>query len=199
MFELIHLNTWWLFLSIVGGTNLHREYDEYCKNKILSENPYFDVSTYISVEKKIMSRNRNSESYHYDLYVKRKCNPPFWVLIELMSFGELIRFVEFYQEVDKSNRNIFHEVYELLKYTKNFRDSAAHSRLLLLNITKKKQINPTQKVTEFAGNAGIAKLDRKQRISNMKIYDFICILLLNEKYIQSSAMKANRKKELMEL
>lgn len=180
------------------GYKIVSEYDDYCKNKLL-KNPKFDKSKYISVDNKIMSRNKKSGSYHYDLYVKRRVNPPIWVLIELMSFGELIRFVEFYYESQKSNSTLLKEAYELLKYTKNFRDSAAHSRPLLLNITFKMQIKPTQAVTEYATKSGIDKLKRKQLISNKKIHDFICMLIIHEKYIESKEMRINRKKELEEL
>lgn len=181
------------------GYSIVKEYDDYCRAKLLSDKPHFDMKKYIPVNEKIMSRNKDVTGYHYDLFTKRKTNPPIWVLIELMSFGELIRFIEFYYEKDKPNKKLFEEAYKLLKYTKNFRDSAAHSRPLILNVVKKRQISPTQEVTEFATKAGIDKLDRKNRISNKKIHDFICILMVHDKYIISNEMKTDRKNELKKL
>ena len=61
------------------------------------------------------------------------------------------------------------------------------------------QIKPTQAVTEYATKSGIDKLKRKQLISNKKIHDFICMLIIHEKYIESKEMRINRKKELEEL
>ncbi|BAK94218.1 hypothetical protein TEH_08910 [Tetragenococcus halophilus NBRC 12172] len=180
------------------GYKIVREYDNYCKLR-LQKNSKFDMSSYIPVNEKIMSRNKDLKSYNHDMYLKRKQDPPIWVLIELMSFGELIRFIEFYYENNKSNSSIFNEAYKLLKYTKNFRDSAAHSRPLLLDIVLKKQISPTQEATEYAKESGIEKLDRKQRISNKKVHDLICMLIIHDKYIQSDNMKQDRKEELNDL
>lgn len=179
------------------GYTIVKEYDDYCREKILTENPNFDEKAYIPVDKKIMSRNKDVTGYHYDLFNKRKANPPIWVLIELMSFGELIRFIEFYYEKDKKDKNNFELAYKLLKYTKNFRDSAAHSRPLLLNVLNIREINATQEVTEYARNAGIDKLSRKNYITNKKIHDFICILMIHDHYIKSERMKMSRKKEVL--
>ncbi|WP_281731201.1 Abi family protein [Listeria innocua] len=143
-----------------------------------------------------MSRNKEIDGYHYDLYTKRKNNPPIWVLIELMSFGELIRFVEFYYDSNKYNKKLFTSAFILLKYTKNLRDSAAHSRPLLLDVVLQNQISPTQSATQYAENAGVGKLERRKLVSNKKIHDFICMLILHDKYIKSDAMKSDRKKEL---
>lgn len=181
------------------GYSIIKEYDTYCKDTLQELNPSFNMKNYKPVQKKIMSRNRHESSYHYDLYVKREKNPPIWVLIELMSFGEIIRFIEFYYEHNKPSKSKFKDAYDLLKYTKNFRDSAAHSRPLLLNIVLKNQINPTQKATEYAQKAGVKKIDRSNLISNKKLHDFICMLIIHEKYISSDAMKNDRKKELQSL
>ncbi|MBC6148727.1 Abi family protein [Listeria innocua] len=178
------------------GYTIVKEYDTYCKNKLLENNPDFKEKYYTPVDKKIMNRNKSIDGYHYDLYTKRKNNPPIWVLIELMSFGELIRFVEFYYDSNKYNKKLFTSAFILLKYTKNLRDSAAHSRPLLLDVVLQNQISPTQSATQYAENAGVGKLERRKLVSNKKIHDFICMLILHDKYIKSDAMKSDRKKEL---
>ncbi|HBM3604788.1 TPA: Abi family protein [Listeria innocua] len=178
------------------GYTIVKEYDTYCKNKLLEEKPKFKEKNYIPVDKKIMSRNKKIDGYHYDLYTKRKNNPPIWVLIELMSFGELIRFVEFYYDSNKYNKKLFTPAFILLKYTKNLRDSAAHSRPLLLDVVLPKQITPTQNATQYAEKAGVEKLERRNLVSNKKIHDFICMLILHDEYIKSDTMKYDRKIEL---
>lgn len=178
------------------GYTIVKEYDTYCKTKLLEENPDFKEKYYTPVDKKIMRRNKSIDGYHYDLYMKRKNNPPIWVLIELMSFGELIRFVEFYYDSNKYNKNLFKPACILLKYTKNIRDSAAHSRPILLDIVLQKQIQPTQHATEYAKNSYVEKIERSNLVSNKKIHDFICMLILHDEYIKSDAMKSDRKIEL---
>lgn len=179
-----------------NGYSIVREFDEYLKNRLLERNPSFNPSLYKDISKTVMNRNRDPDGYHYDIYIKRKDNPPIWVLLELMSFGELIRFIEFYYETNKYNKKRFKCAYDLLKYIKNFRDSSAHSRPLILNLTQFNQFSPGQRVTTYAKNAKINKADRKKYFSNKKIHDFTCILILHDYYISTAEMKTDRKNEL---
>jgi|SRR5690625_1437582 len=181
------------------GYSIVKEFDEYSKNMLVKSNPRFNLTAYRSITKTVMNRNRDPDGYHRDMYIKRKNNPPIWVLLELMSFGELIRFIEFYYEENKFNKSIFDCAYDLLKYIKNFRDASAHSRPLILNITNFNEFSPGQRVTTFATDAKVKKSDRKRYFSNKKIHDFTCILILHDYYIKTKAMKIDRKNELMKL
>lgn len=178
------------------GYGIVNEFDEYSKNKLVENNPNFNPIRYRSIVKTVMQRNKATDGYHYDMYIKRKNNPPIWVLLELMSFGELIRFIEFYYEKNKFNKKKFDYAYDLLKYIKNFRDASAHSRPLVLNVTKFDNFSPGQRVTNFASDARIKKRDRKRYFSNKKVHDFTCILILHDHYIKTNEMKNDRKREL---
>lgn len=178
------------------GYSIIQEFDDYLKNKLIETKENFKPYKYKKIAKSIMLRSNQEDSYHFEMFEKRKDNPPIWVLIELMSYGELIRFIEFYYEKDKFNKKRFELAYILLKYTSNYRNAAAHSRPLLLNITNMGELVPNELVTKYSSESNIDKLVRKERLSNKKIHDFVCILILHHTYIESEAMRKNRKKQL---
>src|SRR5699024_592094 len=86
-----------------------------------------------------------------------------------------------------------------LKYIKNFRDASAHSRPLILNVTKLDNFSAGELVTKFASDAKIKKIDRKRYLSNKKLHDFTSILILHDHYIKTTEMKNDRKRELEKL
>ncbi|MGM0523016.1 MAG: Abi family protein [Bacillota bacterium] len=179
-----------------NGYSIIEQFDEYSRKLLMERMNNFDPSRYKEITTIVMNRNKNRDGYHYDIYHKRKNNPPIWVLLELMSFGELIRFLEFYYDSNKFNKKKFDLAYDLLKYTKNFRDASAHSRPLILNLTNFNNLAPSQKVTQFASKAKIKKADRKKYLSNKKLHDFVCILIIHDHYIKAPQMKVDRKTEL---
>lgn len=185
----------------IDGYDIVRDYNEYCKKNFYSKT-YNKRKKYKPVWEIIMSRSSDRNGYHYELFEKRKDNPPIWVLVELMSYGELIRFIEYccnLNKYDKFKGNLS-EAFTLIKYTRNFRNAAAHSRPLLINICDTNQMtNAEQSVTEYAAKAGVIKLHRKKHFKNMKIHDFCCILILHDKYIKSDEMKTDRKNEMIRL
>lgn len=186
---------------LIDGYDIVREYDEHSRKNFYSK-WYNKNKKYIPVWEIIMSRSSDKKGYHYELFEKRKENPPIWVLIELMSYGELIRFIEYccnLEEYDKFKGNLT-EAFMLMKYTRNFRNAAAHSRPLLINVCDTNQMSkPEKSVTEYTSKAGITKLDRKEHFTNMKMHDFCCILILHDKYIKSDEMKTDRKDEMIRL
>ncbi|WP_010053449.1 Abi family protein [Carnobacterium maltaromaticum] len=185
--------------NVEDGYSIVTEFDDYCKEKFLNDNPTFPEYKYQKLSKKIMKRSKYKDGYSYDLYLKRGTNPSIWVLIELMSYGELVRFIEFYYTNKDYEKKSLEDAYILLKYTKNFRDAAAHSRPLILNVTKNNNFSPNELVTTFAKAANIDKASRGKHFSNMKIHDFSCILILHMKYISSIEMKKDRKLEMEKL
>lgn len=62
------------------------------------------IKKYETIDKKLLEAFKSQRDYSYDLIVKRKNKPSIWVLIELMSYGQLCFFIKFY--VQKRNINI---------------------------------------------------------------------------------------------
>lgn len=185
--------------NLEDGYEIVKEFDEYCKKEFFKSNPTFYNRKYRYTSKLIMKRTQPVDGYSFDLFEKRGENPSIWVLLELMSYGELIRFIEFYYTNKDYEKKALEDAYILLKYTRNVRNAAAHSRPLILNITKSDGFLPNELVTIYASLAGIKKINRREHFSNMKVHDFTCILILHMKYISSDEMKKDRKLEMSRL
>lgn len=74
---------------------------------------------------------------HYLNPVKNKHSSctSLWVLLELMSFGELSKFLEFYYERTKIQKKRFVYPSRLIRYAKNVRNAAAHNNPIILNFS----------------------------------------------------------------
>lgn len=117
-------------------------------------------------------------------------DPPIWVCLELMTFGQFSAFVEFYSE--RTNDSELRKAGKFIKFAKNIRNKCAHSQLILLNLNPRKN---------FTVERELKKISRKQRLSdkNLKvlaIIDILALLVLHSKYC-SKGIKDNRKNDLL--
>lgn len=179
------------------GYSIINEFEKYLEESFNKRNEN-NGKTYKNITNTIMDRNSDKYGYSIDLYTKRKKNPAIWVLIELMSYGELNNFIEFYVKSEKMGYNSFDKANKFLKSTKKMRNAAAHSRALLMNIVNGECINgvPIQ-VRAYAAKGNVNEYDIKKYFRNIKINDFCAILILHETYVVSENTKRIRKKELI--
>lgn len=70
--------------------------------------------------------------YEKDMFNKYQATVPVWVFMEIITFGTLLRFVNFYYE--KTHYKRIRPIYNHLKYSKHIRNACAHSNPLLLNL-----------------------------------------------------------------
>ena len=117
-------------------------------------------------------------------------DPPIWVCLELMTFGQFSAFVEFYSE--RTNDSELRKAGKFIKFAKNIRNKCAHSQPILLNLNPRKN---------FTVERELKKIGRKQRLSdkNLKvlaIIDILALLVLHSKYC-IKGIKDNRKNDLL--
>ncbi len=131
---LVHLIT----ESDEDGYRIVEEYSSYQYDGI-AKNPKNDQETtrrlqenYTHSALKILEDSKNPKGYHKDLYDKRKVNPSIWVLIELMSYGQLASFIKFYVDKKKFWYKSLSTANDFMYLSKNVRDCAAHNRPLQL-------------------------------------------------------------------
>jgi hypothetical protein len=141
----------------------------------------------------------DSKGYHRDLFEKHHANPSIWVLIEVMSYGQLASFVKFYVDKKKFGYKDLTNASDFMHYSKNIRDSAAHSRPILLNIIEPMQFKPKMKVTNYLIKEGIPKPLVHNNLTNVKVHDLCCILYLHDIYVKGSKTRKERKKEMISL
>lgn len=181
------------------GYDIVFEYDVFLENKFYS-NPINKNKTYRSFYEKIMQRDKARESYQNDLYNKRHAYPSIWVIIELMSYYELINFISFYSSQEKNDYQKLEDVNQLMKYTANLRNVAAHNKPILASITVEGPLKIlNRKVYSIATNkVKLSNLEIKRYISNYRLHDFLCLLILHKNFIRSELAREARSKELLE-
>lgn len=179
--------------SIVAEFDSYSETKHYYYNELKPEDERRD---YRSIVKSIMDRDNQKYGYSDDLHTKRSSNPAVWVLIELMTYGELNRFVEFYVENEKLGFKSLNQSEKLLKATKKMRNAAAHSRAILINMTNSTSGIPIE-VKNYAMKCNIDERNINKYFHNMKVNDFCAILILHETYVISNQTKRIRKKEML--
>lgn len=128
--------------------------------------------------------------------------PPIWVFCELMTFGELVAFVEFYYNF-KNKPSYYEPLEKNLRFVKNIRNLTAHNSPIINEITKKNQIrfnNNTNKfLYEFLVSVdNLSKGAVRTKLTNTKVHDLCALLYVYNSYITSDGIKENRYRELRE-
>lgn len=125
--------------------------------------------------------------YEHDMYNRHHSNMPIWVLMEIISFGMLSRFVEFYYREIRFKR--IKPFNDQLKFCKNIRNACAHSNPLLVNLFSEKEFlkKPTASIQASARLIGIPRY----YLSDLKINDLVATFHLH-KLIQSKKMQEHR-------
>lgn len=163
---------------------------------------------YVPVQEKILKDIKNKRDYNYDLYIKNKDRLSIWILLEMMSLGQLVSFIRFYVDTSQHKSTQLKKAYNFLRFSKNIRDSAAHSRPVILNITEENQMgNTNQKrirraqlpLKDYLINSGVDSKLASRVLTNFKVHDLCSLLYLHDFYIQGKQTRKARKKELMKL
>lgn len=131
--------------------------------------------------------NFQNNRYEQDMYSKHHDNIPVWVFMEIITFGTLSQFVDFYYSMHPFKR--IKPVYNHLKYSKNIRNACAHSNPLLLNLFSEREFlpHPSGPVKSAAKVIGISN----NYLNDLKINDLVSTFYLH-KIIQSKKMSEHR-------
>lgn len=117
--------------------------------------------------------------YLKEMYLKRNKNIPIWVLIELMSFGNLTKLVRLYY--DKYPNPRLKKANDLLIYSRHPRNSCAHSNIMLINIYGNKN-KISSNISSSARSVSKEMNINSHDFSHMKIHDLACLFKLHQVY-----------------
>lgn len=125
--------------------------------------------------------------YEKDMYHKYRYNMPVWVFMEIITFGTLIRFANFYYK--KTHYKRIKPIYNHLKYSKHIRNACAHSNPILLNLFSSREFlpHPSDPVKAAANLMGISN----DYLQDLKINDLVSLFYLH-KMIESKKMSEHR-------
>lgn len=117
-------------------------------------------------------------------------DPPVWVCLELMSFGQFSAFVEFYSE--RTHDRELRQAGKFIKFAKNIRNKCAHNHPLLLNLIPRHHLKTEKELLVLGQNQGLSKTNLKV----LPIIDILSLFILHSKYC-SHGIKNNRKSDLV--
>lgn len=137
-------------------------------------------------------QKHKSSEYCRNLIEKYYPYFPAWVFVELISFGDMVKLYEYYNERYPGRLKDS----ELLYSVRDLRNASAHSNCLI-NKLQKGTNKPSVKIVKFvAGIDGVGASMRTNKLSNRFLYDFITLLYVYDEFINSDIVKEKRFKQL---
>lgn len=139
-------------------------------------NKYFAVALVYNNQKK-----RNE----YKITAFNDC--PVWVFLELITFGDFIKFYEFYYKVMhiKMPINI-----SILKMLKNLRNACAHNNCLIADLQIGTTFVPVELGTFVSNIQTISKKQHQKKMSCLPVLEFVSVCL----FLKSSCFKISTNK-----
>ncbi len=133
-----------------------------------------------------------SSEYCKDLIEKYYPYFPVWVFVELISFGDLVKLIEFYSHRYPGRLKNS----ELLYSVRDLRNASAHSNCLL-NKLKKGNTKPSVKIVKYvSNNKAIGYTMRSNKLSNKLLCDFTTLMYAYDYFVKSKDLKQKRLSQL---
>ena len=138
-------------------------------------------------------------SYCKSLIEKYKPNFPAWVLLELLSFGELCKFVQAYDVIYPHRLNW---KIRMLFPVRDIRNASAHNNCLIFDVRENSGINVTPAIRYFLYHQVFNKTHKRlcqNALNNKPIHDLLCLLYLYPEIVESEFLRKQRLIELKKL
>ena len=119
---------------------------------------------------------------------------PVWVLLELLTFGDFIRFYEFYY----SSKNLPQIQLPIINLVKSLRNGVAHNNCILSNLAHGTSRAPRIISQEISKISSISSNQRKKKLSCRPMLEFTCLLYVYQRTV-SDKVKYHRVLELKDL
>lgn len=159
----------------------------------------FPKRVHNSIFKKVGNEYYQKIFYKYDVDKDKKLeNIPIWEFLEIITFGELVNFYDFYTKeynlVD-GNRDVY-----ILRDIVKLRNAVAHNTCVLSELNKKdNEYPPAYKVVQYLKSCNIGKETRDNKLGNSRIRQITYTLYMFNEIVTSDGIKKNIKKEINEL
>lgn len=151
-----------------------------------------------SIRKKVTSDYYKKIFSKYDLDNDKKIeNIPIWEFLEIITFGELINFFDFYT----SEYNLSDKKYVfILREINKLRNAVAHNSCVLSELDKKdNQHKADSLIVDYLIECGIGKENRNNKLSNSRIRQITYTLYMFNIIVSSEGIKNNVKQDINKL
>lgn len=140
--------------------------------------------------------NEISDDNQLDYISKDDINCPVWAFMEIIGFGEFLRFYDFYySEYPDKNNKITNGT---LNAVKSLRNACAHNNCIIYNL-RKSGTHPTREVTQFVSNIkNISNEERRSKLKIRPVFEITALICLYDK-VAFDTVKSHRFQELSNL
>lgn len=150
--------------------------------------------------KKQIDKKASSVSFIKNLTLKYQENFALWNLIEILSFGDFLKFYQFYfkQYPNKQHQ----QLYSLAYCAHILRNAAAHNNCILntIKIPYNENFSPNKYLqTQLAKIPNLSTLVRQKLSSSPLLHDIIALMMLFNELCVSEEMKKTKKQEILRL
>ena len=162
-------------------------------------NDKFPKKLHNSIFKKVGSEYYQKIFSKYDIDKDKKLeNIPIWEFLEIITFGELVNFYEFYTR-EYRLREESKDVYILRDIVK-LRNAVAHNSCILSDLGNKDNNYPVSyKIINFLESCDVGKEMRIKKLSNSRIKQITYTLYMFNKIVTSDGIKENVINEINDL
>lgn len=159
----------------------------------------FPKKVHNSIFKKVGSEYYQKIFSKYDIDKDKKLeNIPIWEFLEIITFGELVNFYEFFSteyKLKKEIKNVF-----ILREIVKLRNAVAHNSCVLCDLDKKdNEYAPDFKIVDYLNSCGIKKETRDNKLSNSRIKQITYTLYMFNEIVTSEGVKRNVNDEINKL
>ncbi len=151
-----------------------------------------------SIRKKVTNEYYKKIFSKYDLDKDTKIeNVPIWEFLEIITFGELINFFDFYTDKYKleDNKYVF-----ILREINKLRNAVAHNSCVLSELDKKDNSHRADTlIINYLKECGIGKENRNNKLANSRIRQITYTLYMFNTIVSSDGIKNNVKHDITKL
>ena len=159
----------------------------------------FPKKVHNSIFKKVGNEYYQKIFSKYDVDKDKKLeNIPIWEFLEIITFGELVNFYDFYTKeynlIDE-NRDVY-----ILRDIVKLRNAVAHNACVLSELNKKDNDYPASyKIIQYLKDCNIGKVTRNNKLSNSRIRQITYVLFMFNEIVTSDGIKQNVNEEINKL
>lgn len=141
-----------------------------------------------------LQQTYNSKKKNFENQITAYDDCPAWVLLELLTFGDFMRFYQFYY----SSRSTAKINFSILNLIKSLRNASAHNNCILADLSQGSSQPPKQISYTIAQIPSINKNQRRKKLSCRPMLEFVSLIYVYH-LIVSDHIKYHRSKELKAL
>lgn len=159
----------------------------------------FPKKVHNSIFKKVGSAYYEKIFSKYDIDKDKKLeNIPIWEFLEIITFGELVNFYDFYTKkynLADENKDVY-----ILREIVKLRNAVAHNTCVLSELNKRdNNYAPAYKITQYLKDCNIGKKTRTNKLNNSRIRQITYTLYMFNEVVTSEGVKQNVASEINDL